>query len=128
MKNHFDVSGSIEIREVDIAGVACSKIHRSFSVNVLPGPVAWSDACPPGMRTVTGMIIGSGNILSFPSTDSSRAVVNYWRKNVHLILVNCLGILPRNSVVRLTDHLVMTIVDDWDVKPQIKPKKLFYVF
>ena len=24
MKNHFDVSGSIEIREVDIAGVACS--------------------------------------------------------------------------------------------------------
>ena len=24
MKNHFDISGSIEIREVDIAGVACS--------------------------------------------------------------------------------------------------------
>ena len=23
MKNHFDISGSIEIREVDIAGVAC---------------------------------------------------------------------------------------------------------
>ena len=23
MKTHFDVSGSIEIREVDIAGVAC---------------------------------------------------------------------------------------------------------
>ena len=22
-KNHFDISGSIEIREVDIAGVAC---------------------------------------------------------------------------------------------------------
>ena len=24
MKNHFDISGSIEIREVDIAGVACT--------------------------------------------------------------------------------------------------------
>ena len=23
MKNHLDISGSIEIREVDIAGVAC---------------------------------------------------------------------------------------------------------
>ena len=23
MKNHFDISGGIEIREVDIAGVAC---------------------------------------------------------------------------------------------------------
>ena len=23
MKNHYDISGSIEIREVDIAGVAC---------------------------------------------------------------------------------------------------------
>ena len=26
MKTHFDISGSIEIREVDIAGVACSYI------------------------------------------------------------------------------------------------------
>ena len=33
--------------------------------------------------------------------------------------VNCLGILPRNSVVRFTDCLDMTIVVDWDVKPQI---------
>ena len=24
MKNHFDISDSIEIREVDIAGVACN--------------------------------------------------------------------------------------------------------
>ena len=29
MKNHFDISGSIEIREVDIAGVACIFILRS---------------------------------------------------------------------------------------------------
>ena len=26
MKNHFDISGRIEIREVDIAGVACNSI------------------------------------------------------------------------------------------------------
>ena len=31
----------------------------------------------------------------------------------------CLS-LPRKSVVRLTDHLNMTIVVDWDVKPQNK--------
>ena len=31
MKNHFDISGSIEIREVDIAGVACNIMHRNCS-------------------------------------------------------------------------------------------------
>ena len=31
-----------------------------------------------------------------------------------------LGSLPRNSVFRLTDRLDMTIVAEWDVKPQIK--------
>ena len=31
-------------------------------------------------------------------------IVSYWRKNVHKVLVNCLGGLPRNSVVRLTDR------------------------
>ena len=56
---------------------------------------------------------------SFPSADSSRAVVNYWRKDVHLVLVS----LPRNSVVRLTDRLDMTIVVEWDVKPQMKQNK-----
>ena len=38
------------------------------------------------------------------SADSRRAVVSYWRNNVHLVLVNCLGGLPRNSVVRVTDR------------------------
>ena len=42
---------------------------------------------------------------------------------MHLELVNRLGSLPRNSVVRLTDLLNMTIVVDWDVKPQIKQTK-----
>ena len=46
-----------------------------------------------------------------PSGDSRGAVVSYWRKNVHEVLVNCLGglSLPRKSVVRLTDRLDMTL-------------------
>ena len=36
-------------------------------------------------------------------------------------MVNCLGLsLPRKSVIRLTDHLNMTVIVDWDVKPQNK--------
>ena len=61
---------------------------------------------------------------SLPTADSSNAVVSYWRKYVHLVLVNCLGSLPRNSVVRLTDRLNMIIVVDRDVKPQIKQTNL----
>ena len=42
---------------------------------------------------------------------SRRAVVSYWRKYVHEILVNRLGglSLPRKSVVRLTDRPDMTL-------------------
>ena len=38
-----------------------------------------------------------------PSADSRRAVVSYWRKYMHKVLVNRLGGLglPRKSVVRL---------------------------
>ena len=47
----------------------------------------------------------------FPSAFSRRAVVSYWRKYVHKVLVNRLGglSLPRKSVVRLTDRLDMTL-------------------
>ena len=43
--------------------------------------------------------------------DSKRAVVSYWRKYVHEVLVNRLGrlSLPRKSVVRLTDRPDMTL-------------------
>ena len=53
----------------------------------------------------------SGHTFISPSADSRRAVVSYWQKCVHEVLVNRLGSrsLPRNSVVRLTDHLEMTI-------------------
>ena len=46
-----------------------------------------------------------------PSSFSRRAVVSYWRKYVHKILVNRLGglSLPRKSVVRLTDRPDMTL-------------------
>ena len=45
------------------------------------------------------------------SADSRKAVVSYWRKYVHEVLVNCLGglSLPRKSVVRLTDRPNMTL-------------------
>ena len=43
--------------------------------------------------------------------DSRGAVVSYWRKYVHEVLVNRLGglSLPRKSVVRLTDRPDMTL-------------------
>ena len=46
-----------------------------------------------------------------PSADSRRAVVSYWQKYVHEVLVNHLGglSLPRKSVVRLTDRPDMII-------------------
>ena len=52
----------------------------------------------------------SGNILSFLlPLFSRRAVVSYWRKYVHEVLVNRLGglSLPRKSVVRLTDRPIV---------------------
>ena len=46
-----------------------------------------------------------------PSADSRRAVVSYWQKYMHEVLVSHLGglSLPRKNVVRLTDHPNMTI-------------------
>ena len=51
------------------------------------------------------------NILTDVSMFSRRAVVSYWRKYVHEVLVNRLGglSLPWKSVVRLTDHPDMTL-------------------
>ena len=47
---------------------------------------------------------------SLHTADSSRAVVSYWRKDVHLVLVNRLGSLSRNRAVRLIDRLHITKV------------------
>ena len=48
---------------------------------------------------------------TLPGDFSRRAVVSYWRKYVHEVLVNRLGglSLPRKSVVRLTDRPDMTL-------------------
>ena len=45
-----------------------------------------------------------------PSVDLRRAVVSYWSKRVHKVMVNPLGglNLPRKSVVRLSDDPDMT--------------------
>ena len=53
-----------------------------------------------------------------PSAFSRRAVVSYWRKYVHEVLVNRLGGLsmPRKSVVRLTDRPDMTIDVGFDTR------------
>ena len=58
---------------------------------------------------VLDSIPGLATYFRFSSADSRGAVVSYWRKYVHKVLVNRLGLsLPRKSVVRLTDHPDMT--------------------
>ena len=61
---------------------------------------------------VLGSILGlAKHIFVSPSAFSRRAVVSYWRKYVHEVLVNRLGglSLPRKSAVRLTDRPDMTL-------------------
>ena len=62
-------------------------------------------------KLLVGSIPGLATYFCFPSAFSRRAVVSYWRKYVHEVLVNRLGglSLPRKSVVRLTDHPNMTL-------------------
>ena len=58
------------------------------------------------LYSVTGVSINQ-----CASADSRGAVVSYWRKYVHEVLVNRLGglSLPRKSVVRLTNRPDMTL-------------------
>ena len=49
-------------------------------------------------------------MMFLPTADSSRAVVNYWRKYGHYALVNRSGNLPRSSVDMLTNRLDMTLI------------------
>ena len=70
---------------------------------LLPGRIAQSE--------VLGSIPGLATYFSFSFRSFKRAVVSYWRKYVHEVLVNSLGglSLPRKSVVRLTDLPDMTL-------------------
>ena len=76
------------------------------------GPRSAIGRAPDSEVRGPGFDTRSGNILSFLLPLFSRkAVVSYWRKYVHEVLVNCLGglSLPRKSVVRLTDCPDMTL-------------------
>ena len=75
----------------------------------LPGRVAQSVGhltCKSGVRYP----VWQYNFVS-PSAFSRRAVVSYWRKYVHEVMVNRLGGLsmPRKSVLRLTNRPDMTL-------------------
>ena len=77
---------------------------------MLPDHIAQSVAHLTQDPEVPGSIPGPHAFIS-PSADSRRAVISYWQKYVHIVLVNRLGglSLPRKSVVRLTDCPDMTI-------------------
>ena len=74
-----------------------------------------------GLHSAIGRaLVSQGSWVRYPvwqhtfvssSAFSRRAVVSYWRKYVHEVLVNRLGglSLPRKSVVRLTDRPDMTL-------------------
>ena len=76
-----------------------------------PGRVAQSVGHRTRKSGVLGSIPGLQHTFVSPSAFSRRAVVSYWRKYVHEVLVNRLGglSLPRKSVVRLTDRPDMTL-------------------
>ena len=61
--------------------------------------------------SLTGFFPVWEHTLVSPSAFSRRAVVSFWRKYVHEVLVNRLGglSLPRKSVVRLTDRPVVVL-------------------
>ena len=76
-----------------------------------PGHAAQSVGHLTRKSEVLGSITRSGHTFVSPSADSGGAVVSYWRKYVHEVLVYCLGCLsmPRKSVVRLTGRPDMTM-------------------
>ena len=103
-----------------------SEFLKSEKVTVLPHPPFLPDHPPPPHNPLRLFIVSKtqvsciiiylesrfGNILFVsPSAFSRRAVVSYWRKYVHKVLVNRLGglSLPRKSVVRLTDRSDMIL-------------------
>ena len=75
------------------------------SPNGKPGRVAQSVGHLTRKSDILGSIPVWPHTFVSSSADSRRAVVSYWRKYVHKVLVNRLeGLnLPRKSVVRLTD-------------------------
>ena len=77
----------------------------------MPGRVAQSIGHLTRKSGVLGLIPGLATYFRFSFRFSRRAVVSYWQKYVHEVLVNRLGglSLPRKSVVRLTDRPDVTL-------------------
>ena len=91
---HFPVSLINRPESVDL-DLCIFFVFPKYPLLWKPGPVAWSDARPTGVRTVTSSIVGPATFFcgdwswshlyghSLFTADSSRAVVSYWRKDVH---------------------------------------------
>ena len=98
--------------------------------NCQPRPVAQSDARPTCIHGFDPPVRGDWSWNNFyghslPTADSSRTLDSFWRKYVHWVLVNRLGLsLARKGVDKLTDRLDMTRVVDWDVKQHSNKKRM----
>ena len=77
----------------------------------MPGRVAQSVGYLTRKSGVLGLIPGLATYFRFSFRFFKKAVVSYWRKYVHEVLVNRLGglSLPRKSAVRLTDRPDMSL-------------------
>ena len=75
-----------------------------YVFSMVPDRIAQSVGHLTSKSEVVSSIPGLATYFVSPSADSRRAVVSYWRKYVHEVLLNSLGgrSLPRKSVVRLT--------------------------
>ena len=83
------------------------------SITIRAGPRSAIGRAPDSLVRGPGFDTRSGSQHTVVSSSafSRRAVVSYWRKYVHEVLVNRLGglSLPRKSVVRLADRPDMTL-------------------
>ena len=105
LKNKGKISQNIVLKTPPYLKL-CSLLFR-----LSPGRVVLSVGHLTRKSGVLGSIPGLATYFLSPSAFSRRAVVSYWQKYVHEVLVNCLGglSLPRKSVVRLTDRPDMTL-------------------
>ena len=90
-------------------------IYHSNEISKLlayqPGHGAQSVGHLTRKSEILGSISGLATYFRFSFRCFKRAVVSYWRRYVHEVLVNCLGglSLPKKSVVRLNDRPDMTL-------------------
>ena len=97
-------------------------IGQFYAIRLLSGPRSAVGSASDSRARVSGSIRGPSTYFVSSSSNSRRAVVSYWRKCVHEVLVNRSGglNLPRKSVVRLTGRPDITPA----VYRERKPTKL----